>query len=215
MARAFPSVTDADEILMGHEDAGTISSCRNALAAQATGEWLCFLDADDELGPGFLEAMRAARARMKAKQHLHTMLLTPAVVRVRKHQDTTPFFHPSIDLAQANWLVIGTLIQRRLFEKIGGFQNYPHGLEDWALWSSAYRAGAKVIKVPEAIYRWYPNRASKHQRLMRSHHHPYWHQKVGHTIWPERFEAPTDEENARQTLLSGGRISSRIRMKVA
>ena len=195
---------------MGHEPEGTIASCRNALAERATGEWLCFLDADDELGPGYLEAMRRKRHEQLGEGYF---LLTPAVVNVRKRNVTGPFFHPEIDLAQANWLVIGTLIQRELFQQVGGFQDYPHGLEDWALWSSAYKAGAQVVRVPDAHYRWHPNRTSKHQMLMRSRHHPYWHQKVGSTIWPERFEAPTAEENARHTLLSGGRISSTVRMK--
>ncbi len=35
---------------MLHEDDATIAEVRNKNTVDATGDWLCFLDADDELG---------------------------------------------------------------------------------------------------------------------------------------------------------------------
>ena len=43
-----------------HLPTGTLAEARNKGAEAATGDWLCFLDADDSLAPGYLEAMRAA-----------------------------------------------------------------------------------------------------------------------------------------------------------
>ena len=36
---------------MEHYPDGNVSTFRNEVAKQATGDWLCFLDADDELAP--------------------------------------------------------------------------------------------------------------------------------------------------------------------
>ncbi len=63
--------------------------------------------------------------------------------------------------------MIGTLIQRELFLEIGGFPEYPHGFEDWAVWAKAWKAGAKIVKVPDAIYRAHVNPHSKHKTAWR------------------------------------------------
>lgn len=62
LERAYPSAQEqgAREVLVAHEPSGTIASVRNNLAARAEGTLLCHLDADDELAPGYLAAMRAA-----------------------------------------------------------------------------------------------------------------------------------------------------------
>lgn len=59
-ARASTAGQGAHEVLYGHEEHGTLASVRNSLAASASGDWLCFLDGDDELASGYLEAMREA-----------------------------------------------------------------------------------------------------------------------------------------------------------
>lgn len=206
LERAFPSAEGqgADEVLFGHEAGGTIASCRNALAARAQGDWLCFLDADDELAPRYIDAMRQAGARRRLNP---PPLLTPAVSYVIKGRHRAATFHRGTerDLAHFNWLVIGTLIHRDVFQQIGGFQDWPHGLEDWALWSQAHKLGCRVIKVRGAIYVAHKDENSKHAHLMRTAHHPYWHQKVGHSIWPEVFDATTEDEDENRILVGGMR----------
>ena len=95
-----------------HEKEGTISSVRNALAVEADSEWLCFLDADDELGPGFIGAMRRALER-KVRGDGTPPLLTPAVSYVRKGRHQPARFLPGDDLSENNYLVVGTLVQPR------------------------------------------------------------------------------------------------------
>src|SRR3990172_10108928 len=79
-SRAYPSALDqgAHEIIMEHQPEGTVASSRNAAAEKAKGDWLCFLDADDELAQGYLSAMRRVyeREQLPAGSQL---LLTPAV----------------------------------------------------------------------------------------------------------------------------------------
>lgn len=164
LERAFPSAHDqgAHEIIVGHDDRLAIGPVRNVLAKKATGDWLLFLDADDELAPGYIRAMETAYHREREHDR-GPFLLTPAVAKVRKQRRSAPTFYPEVDLSVANWLVIGTLIERDLFERVGGFGDYPHGFEDWSVWSKAAKAGAKVVKVPKAVYVQHINPQSKHR----------------------------------------------------
>ena len=131
----------------------------------ATGDWLLFLDADDELAPGYVGAMRRA---LEQHQHDGQVLFTPAVQYIRKGRPGTPGFNDrGISLRDDNWLVIGTMIHRDLFNEVGGFDDYPHGFEDWALWSKCFRAGATIVKVPDAVYRAHVNPRSAHRQMWR------------------------------------------------
>jgi glycosyltransferase involved in cell wall biosynthesis len=150
-----------------HDPEGTIASVRNEVANQAKGEWLLFLDADDELAPGFLDAMMTAYSREREYRNGH-FLLTPAVQQIRKGRPGKPFFFPECDLTTGNWMVVGTLVERELFREIGGFREFSHGLEDWNLWARCVRHGAIPVKVEKAVYRAYFNTRSKHHVFMRN-----------------------------------------------
>lgn len=154
---------EAYEIILHHDDDGTIASSRNAAAEQATGDWLCFLDADDEFAPDYLGAM--GRAFEREATSGGNLLLTPAVRHVKKGRPAAPFFFDrGISLRQDNWLVVGTLIQKDLFLEVGGFGEYPHGFEDFSLWSKCFRIGATIVKVPDAVYVYHHNPQSKHKQ---------------------------------------------------
>lgn len=161
--RALPSTEGqgAKEVFCLHYDQLSIARARNEAARWGNGEWLCFLDADDELAPGYLDAMERAFEREVLGGDL---LLTPAVSYVRKGKVGPPQFNDrGQPLSVDNWLVVGTLIRRELFERIGGFHEAPHGWEDWGLWNKAWQAGARIVKVPGAVYRAHVNPNSKHR----------------------------------------------------
>lgn len=163
--RALPSATLQDgpfEIVARHYNNAGRDSSLNYAAAEAPGDWLVFLDADDEFAPGYVDAMRSA-----IDKHLGSPmhLFTPAVQHIRKGRPGAPsFMDRGISLRDDNWLVIGTAIHRDMFNRVGGFPDYPHGFEDWALWSKCYRVGAEVVKVPDAVYRYWHNPQSAHKR---------------------------------------------------
>lgn len=161
--RAFPSAQAEypHEVIVKHHKRGTIASVRNACARKATGEWLVFLDADDELAPGYLDAM--VFAAEKHRRQGEPILLTPIVQRILRGRSAPPSFYPEVPLLTANWLVIGTMLRRDLFLKAGGFGEYPHGFEDWALWAKCAKLGARVVKVHQAVYRQHINPRSKHR----------------------------------------------------
>ena len=157
MSRAYPSCIDqgAHEIIVGHDEDATIAQVRNALADKTSGDWLCFLDADDELAPGYIDAMEQVGGDQ--------VLLTPSVQKVRNGRVSPPTFYKEIALNVANWLVVGTLVRRELFMRVGGFGDYPHGFEDWSLWAKCWKAGARPVRVPKAVYIQHVNPNSKHR----------------------------------------------------
>lgn len=163
LARAVPSAEREfpHEVIRMHRTKASIAEVRNAAARKASGEWLCFLDADDELAPGYIDAMTLTAERNRRAGE--PILLTPIVQKVTRGRPSPPTFYPEVSLLTGNWLVIGTVLRRDLFFKVGGFGDYPHGFEDWSLWAKCAKVGARVVKVKGAVYRQYINPRSKHR----------------------------------------------------
>lgn len=186
--RAWPSAINqgAAQVLVWHDQTGSIATSRNAAAERATQDWLLFLDADDEFAPGYIDAMTHAIHRHPDP----VTLFTPAVEQVRKGRASGQrvFFDRGISLRADNWLVVGTAVHRRLFHQVGGFGDYPHGFEDWSLWSKCWRLGAKIVKVPDAVYRYHVNPRSKHKEG--------WRDRKWQVATHQRVAAELDEWEA-------------------
>jgi glycosyltransferase involved in cell wall biosynthesis len=168
-SRAYPSaIEQTEDVASFHDPDGTIASVRNEMARTASGDWLLFLDADDELAPGYLDAMRASYEQEGTDGV--PLRHTPAVSYIRKQKPERPKFWPGNleTFRTGNWLVIGTLVRREFFWEVGGFKDFAHGLEDWNFWARCIRAGARVRKVPAAVYLAHWNDHSKHQKLARN-----------------------------------------------
>lgn len=165
--RAYPSALAENpyEVILHHEPHLEIGPARNNAAALATGEWLCFLDADDDLEPGYIDRMNDAICHPGRPE---PALLQPSVCYVRKGHRGPVHLIPRKDLSSDNFLVIGTVLRRSLFNQVGGFSDYPHGFEDWSLWAKCWKHGATVYPVPAAIYNAHINPQSKHRTLWRN-----------------------------------------------
>lgn len=127
------------DVILSHE--GTLAEARNRGAAQARTEWLIFLDADDQLGAGYVSALMSADGDLRA----------PSVSWVRDGVPSAPESLAARDIEQMNPCVIGTAIRLSLFRHLGGFREWP-AWEDWALFLAAHRRGAVLTHVPEAVY---------------------------------------------------------------
>jgi len=180
-------------VLVKHEPDASIAEVRNALGVEATGEWLCFLDADDELAPRYLEVIARQWERIQKHGADRLALLSPQVSYVqlngRRH---APKHHRKGNLQNDNFLVVGTLVQRDLFLKVGGFEDYPHGFEDWSLWAKCWKEGASVIQVVGAVYIAYLNPDSKHRKAWADRK---WqlqmHNKIREELFPELYGGGT------------------------
>jgi glycosyltransferase involved in cell wall biosynthesis len=153
-ARAYPSASTQEpqpQIVVEHYSWLSVSQARNAGARSAAGDWLCFLDADDKLEPGYLAAMEAAEPYWRFT--VPDSLLVPAVRRIVPDCRETRAGIPNLGRwPVTNECVIGTLVPRRLFEQVGGFRDFPI-YEDYDLFLRCFDAGAMLVHVPGAVYR--------------------------------------------------------------
>lgn len=195
-SRALPSTVKqgALEVLIKHDPHGTIASVRNELAANAKGSLLIHLDADDELTDGYVDAVRASANRTSG----HT-LFAPMVQYVNGRRAQAPKYWPEVPLDVGNWLVIGTAVPRDLFLQVGGFPEAVHGFEDWAGFAKCWKAGAQIMKVPQAVYRAHVTPNSRNRRMSVAER-LYWHQRIGFDVFPEKYEAPTVAEDEARAL---------------
>ena len=170
-ARAEPSARGqgAEEIICNHDPEGTLASSRNRAARRArNADWLCFLDADDELAPGYLRAMSAAIGRQMVEGigHYQRILYAPLVSYLTEPDEagrvSVGFPHiPNEGRWPAyNECVIGTVVNREVFKEVGGFRELP-SLEDYDLFLRCRIAGASILHVQDAIYRAYITAGSR------------------------------------------------------
>ncbi len=150
--KSVQSQTIEPEIIMYHHDT-SLAFARNEAAKKANTEFLIFLDADDELDSHYVEAMLTGTTDVRQPATLGI---------VNGIEDDFPVVIPQRDLMTSNYIVIGAMCKRELFEFVGGFDDYPV-LEDWALWIKMHLVGATIAPVSEAIYRVHVNPDSRNQ----------------------------------------------------
>lgn len=189
-SRAYPSTIDqgADEVIVRHWPDLTIGPARNATAEEAEGGFLIFLDADDELEDGYIDAMRTAADTLADEIDYapEWTLFQPAVSYIRKNRRAAPLMREIGDLRVDNFLVIGTMVSKQLFDTAGGFSDYEHGFEDWSCWAKCWKAGATIVQVPDALYLAHVNPKSKHRQAWRNRREQVaMHLRVQAELFPE------------------------------
>lgn len=148
--RAIPSgMSQGVPVVHCHSD--TLHDARNGALDKVDTEWVIHLDADDELEPGYVQAMstgtRDVRAPAVRYVH-HGGGRWPAIPKVAGHTHECT----GECLTQGNWLVIGSMVRTDLARKVGGWRDFPWS-EDWDMWLRCHLAGALIEAVPDAIYR--------------------------------------------------------------
>jgi len=160
-----------------HEHGETLHDARNSALEQVQTAHVVFLDADDELEPGYLRAMAAGSADLRAPAVRYVTPRgrgrAPYVPRVAGHtHDCT-----AACLKHGNWIVIGAWAPTELVRSIGGFRDFAWS-EDWDLWLRCALAGATIEPLPSAIYRAHVradsrNRAPDRAARLAAHHAIY------------------------------------------
>lgn len=154
--RAIPSV-ERQGYSYVYVHGKTLAGARNAAANAVPSKWIVFLDADDELGDGYLEAMQDAPGDLKA----------PAISYVIDGTPQPPEVLSDRDINYINPCCIGTAIETERFLDIK-FQEY-RAYEDYALFLTAYRRGAKINHVPGAVYLAHVNQNSRNNTIQDPH----------------------------------------------
>lgn len=147
---AIPSAEDLG-VRVIHAHAGALHDARNLGLEDVQTEWVCFLDADDELEAGYFDAMSKGTADVRA----------PSVAYVRNTRRQAPYV-PKVAghhhdcaagcLMDGNWLVVGSVARTDLVREVGGWRDWPM-YEDWDLWARCWLAGATIEAIPAAVYR--------------------------------------------------------------
>lgn len=148
--RAIPSAESLGVPVI-HMHGETLHGARNSGLHAVETEWVCHLDADDELEPGYFEHMALGSAECRA----------PSVRYVRPRRTTSPIM-PRVAghihdctaacLDEGNWLVIGSLVRTEAAIAVGGWRDFSWS-EDWDLWVRIRNAGATFEAIPKAVYR--------------------------------------------------------------
>jgi glycosyltransferase involved in cell wall biosynthesis len=169
--RAVPSALALD-VSVVHVHGDTLTEARNAALARVDTEWVIFLDADDELEPGYIDAMATGTAGVRAPSVRYVRRGRPDVARMPRvaghHHDCV-----ADCLAYGNWLIVGSAVRTDLVRKVGGWHDYPV-YEDWDLWARCWLSGATIEAIPNAVYRAHVrhdsrNRAPQHAAKMEAH----------------------------------------------
>lgn len=180
--RAVDSAYEAGALhVVQHHHAATLHEARNAGAAKVETEWLCFLDADDMLEDGYFDAMGSAPEQADIR--------APLARYVHKDgREEPPRVPPgSLDLRNANTIVIGAVHRKTLHDAIGGFKSWGF-YEDWDYWQRCWKAGASVEFVERAVYRAFVRPNSRNRRP-RPHQREAMHHAIRKSNFPELYPA--------------------------
>lgn len=125
-----------------HVHGDTLAQARNAAVETATTEWVIHLDADDMLGPGYINAMAHATGDLRAPrlQFVH-----------ESGRVNEPFDLTRRDIAKTNPCAIGTAVRRADVIAVGGWREWP-AFEDFDLFRRMWLAGARIEHVSNAVY---------------------------------------------------------------
>jgi glycosyltransferase involved in cell wall biosynthesis len=139
----------------GHKGA---AAAMNAGVAEATGDYVCFIGADDEWSSERLEAL----AELAVARPDLDILTTDAWVAVqgqafrRLYDDTNPFevANQRQGILERCFVFGHTAVPRKRFHEIGGFEESIHRTSDWDLWARLILGGSSIgiVNEPLATY---------------------------------------------------------------
>ena len=158
-----------DRIVVHRQSNAGVAAARNRGARAANGEWLAFLDADDEWLPEKLDRQLAARPQHMAYTDRFNVGARGELPDIQS--DVTPMHGVDLFLPlllEGNFITASSaLVRRRVFESTGGFFEGLHGTEDWDLWVRiAARHDIDFVPAPLVNYRFHAGGISRNYRRM-------------------------------------------------
>lgn len=132
---------------------GGISVASNAAAALASGDFLVFLDHDDELSPDCLLELAHAVNAFPDADVLYSDDDKIDERGLRSGPQFKPDWSPELLLSNMYFCHV-VCVQRRLFEELGGFRAAFDGSQDHDLALRATERARRVVHIPRILYHW-------------------------------------------------------------
>ena len=185
----------ADRVTIIRQPNAGVSAARNKGVAVSTGEYLCFLDADDWWAPEFLTEMDELinaypDAGLYATNYIY---YKPGKTHVALHMPTGYINYPKAYLENDSMPVWtgATCMSRKVFDEMGGFQKDIKLGEDFLLWAKT--ALHYPVAYREKPLAYYNNDVPVSLRATRNLHAPQHHMLFNLTDL-EKEIARLDEE---------------------
>lgn len=177
--RALPSAQGQAPVTLIHRD--SLAEARNEALEACQTEFLIYLDADDELEPGYVEAMLAGQGDVRA----------PSVRRVKadgraKRRTYMPRVWNHTHecrgdcLPLGNWVTVGAMARTDLLREVGGWGDEAI-YEDFALWLRCWKAGGDIQPCPDAIYRYWESPNNRNGSLP-PRERDEWHYRIVESV---------------------------------
>ncbi len=135
------------------ETNGGISAATNACLARASGDFVAFVDNDDELHPRALETMAAAISGNVGADLLYSDEDKLSEAGVRHEPNFKPDWSPDL-LLSTSYLGHLLVVRRSLVAEIGGLRSDFDGSQDYDLMLRASEQASSIVHVPEILYHW-------------------------------------------------------------
>ncbi len=137
-----------DGVIRIHGD--SLHEARNSAAEQCKSDWIVFCDADDCLEKNYVSAMLAGQGDVRY----------PSVQMFVKEIIGEPRLLNAGSLLEGNYIVIGAMIRRKDFLRLGGFHDLPFS-EDHEFWIRCWIDGLNIQPCKDAIYQMYVREGSR------------------------------------------------------
>ncbi|UQF11552.1 glycosyltransferase [Vagococcus lutrae] len=135
------------------EENGHISEATNSAIGIATGEYVGFMDNDDELAPHALyEVVKA----LNEQSDIDFMYSDEDKVNINGVR-FDPFFKPNWNeelLLAHNYITHFVVIKRELLNRVGGLRNEYNGSQDYDFVLRATEQASKIHHIPKILYHW-------------------------------------------------------------
>jgi GT2 family glycosyltransferase len=150
--RSFSRLDPRVDVVLRNETGG-ISAATNSAIGRARGEYLVFLDHDDELHRSALATMAGAIAANRGADVLYSDEDKLNAAGERCVPSLKPDWSPDLLLSSAYFCHM-LVIRRSLVTTLGGLRSEFDGSQDYDLMLRATEVARSVVHVPEILYHW-------------------------------------------------------------
>ena len=120
-----------------------VSAARNKAIAEALGEWILPVDADDRISPTYIE-----HAVQAMQEDVRVIGCKAEFFGAKEGEWKLPDYSPE-RLALRNMIHISSLFRKTDWQRVGGFCEQEIYREDWSFWLSMMELGGQYVRLNE------------------------------------------------------------------